>query len=79
LTTHAYEDQTQPPVTRAEVLAAVKDAFGTSGATGAELVAAARAADARPIVITSLQRVSQRVEFRHIRELWGHLPELPVT
>jgi hypothetical protein len=76
--THAPEDRAQVPVTRSEVLAAVKGAFDSSGATGAQLVAIAMAADARPTLITALQRVPQRAEFRHIRELWAHLPEMPV-
>jgi hypothetical protein len=78
LLTYASPDRTQQPVTRTEILAAVRDAFNTTGPTGAQLVTAARTAGARPALITALGRIPQRAEFRHVRELWAHLPDLPV-
>jgi hypothetical protein len=64
-------------VTRVEVAAAVRGAFGRAGATRAELIDAACRADARAEVVETLGTLPSG-GFREVRELWRHLLDLAV-
>lgn len=64
-------------VTRVEVVEAVQGAFGRAGATRAELIDAACRASARAEVVAILGALPSG-GFREVRELWPHLPDLPV-
>jgi hypothetical protein len=66
-------------VTRSEILAAVRAAFDGGGATKPALLAAAEDARARPEAMALLTRLPEGVQLRHARELWAHLPDLPVN
>jgi hypothetical protein len=66
-------------VTRIEILDAVRSAFDGTGATKPNLLAAAQDARARPEAIAVLARLPENAELRHARELWAHLPDLPVS
>jgi hypothetical protein len=65
------------PVSRAEIAGAVRGAFDGRPASVADMLEAARAVHARPEAIHLLERLPV-THFRSIRELWQHLPELPV-
>jgi len=65
-------------VTRTEILDAVRAAFDGTGATKPALLAAAQDAQARPEAIAILRGLRENAELRHARELWAHLPDLPV-
>lgn len=64
-------------VTRIEIAEAVHPAFGEAGATREELLEVAGRGNARPDVVRTLESLPD-AGFRHVRELWRHLPELPV-
>jgi hypothetical protein len=65
------------PVSRAEIVAVVGSAFGGRPVSTAEVLLAARDAGARPGTIATLERLPT-THFRSVRELWAHLPDLPV-
>jgi len=64
-------------VTRVELAEAVRGAFGRAGATRGELIDAACRIDARAEVVAVLETLPSG-GFREVRELWRHLPDLPV-
>jgi hypothetical protein len=64
-------------VTRAELVEAVERAFGDGRASRGELIGAAQEAGARTMVV-ELIRTLPEVTMRSPRELWAHLPDLPV-
>lgn len=64
-------------VTRMELLDAVETAFAGGRASRDEMLAAAREAGARPMVAETIRTLPD-VTLRTPRELWAHLPELPV-
>jgi hypothetical protein len=66
-------------VTRIEILDAVRTAFDGTAATKAALLAAAQDSHARPEAIAVLARLPENADLRHARELWAHLPDLPVN
>jgi len=71
-------DRANRTVTRIEILDAVRTAFDGTGVTKADLLTAAGTADARPETIDALRRLPDTAAFRHARELWAHLPDMPV-
>lgn len=71
-------DKADRTLTRTEILDAVRTAFDGTGVTKADLLAAAGTADARPETIDALRRLPEAAAFRHARELWAHLPDMPV-
>jgi hypothetical protein len=79
LLTDTSADHVNSTVTRTEILAAVRAAFGGTGATKSALLAAAQDAQARPEAIALLHGLPENAELRHARELWAHLPDLPVN
>jgi hypothetical protein len=74
-----HPDEVKTAITRTEILTAVRPAFTGAGASKADLLAAAEAARARPEAIAILHALPENTELRHARELWAHLPDLPVT
>ncbi|MGH2945792.1 MAG: DUF2795 domain-containing protein [Solirubrobacteraceae bacterium] len=74
-----YPDEVNTALTRSEILAAVRPAFAGTGASKTDLLASADAAGARPEAIAILRALPENTELRHARELWAHLPDLPVT
>ena len=72
-------DEAKRTVTRVEILAAVRTAFDGTGATKADLLATAEAAEARPETIAALRRLPEATEFRQPRELWAYFPDMPVN
>jgi hypothetical protein len=71
-------DHVNGTVTRIEILDAVRTAFGGTSTTKSALLAAAQDAHARPEAIATLRRLPENAQLRHARELWAHLPDLPV-
>ncbi|MBE0476301.1 MAG: DUF2795 domain-containing protein [Coriobacteriia bacterium] len=65
------------PVTRVEIADAVEEAFIPHGATRSELIEHAANADARPQVLSVLERLPDR-RYGRLRELWDHLFDVPV-
>ncbi|WP_170220650.1 DUF2795 domain-containing protein [Amycolatopsis cihanbeyliensis] len=71
------DTNTDPVVTRDEIIDAVEDAFREGSATKQELLIAAIQHEARTEVHTILQRLPDRT-FGHVRDLWDHLPDIPL-
>jgi hypothetical protein len=68
---------TKLSTTRTEIVEHVEDAFGAGGADRAELVAAAERNAAPQRVLDLLRRLPDR-RYRHVRDLWAEVPEVPV-
>lgn len=64
-------------VTRIVIADAVWDAFETGGARRSEILAVATSKKAPPAVLGRLAELPDR-HFSHVRELWRHMPEVPV-
>lgn len=64
-------------VTRIEIADLVEDGFGPRGASRDDLLIAAARRGADPRVLTTLETLPDR-RFRTMRELWEHLPEVPL-
>ena len=64
-------------VTRIELVDHIDAAFAHGSATRDTLLAAATASGARPEVIDTLQRLSDKL-YTGARELWYDLPDIPV-
>lgn len=68
-------------VTRVEIVEAVKTAFTITAqpTVPRDLVQAATASGARPAVVTVLAGLDEDLQFRRLRELWEHFPQMPVN
>jgi hypothetical protein len=64
-------------VTRIEIAEAVETAFDRPPVSKGDLLAHATASRARVDVLDTLARLPER-DFRHLRDLWPHLPGIPV-
>ncbi len=64
-------------VTRIEIIDAVDGAFAESSATKQDIIAAAVTSGSRDEVLTLLDRLPART-FGHVRDLWDHLPNVPL-
>jgi hypothetical protein len=64
-------------VTRVAIADAVGDAFEAGGARRSEILATATSKKAPPAVLNRLAELPDR-HFSHVRELWRHMPEVPV-
>jgi hypothetical protein len=64
-------------VTRIEIADFVEDAFGPGGAHRSALLATATERGAAPVVLTKLGELPDR-HFRSMRDLWDHIPEVPL-
>lgn len=65
------------PVTRVEIAEHVAPAFDYGPASTGELLESARGTQARPEVVTLLERLPNRT-FRELRQLWPELPEVAI-
>ncbi|HEY8458578.1 MAG TPA: DUF2795 domain-containing protein [Actinopolymorphaceae bacterium] len=65
------------PVTRVEILDLVDDAFAAGPASRAALISTAQARGARAEVVALLEQLPDR-HYVHQRQLWVHLPNIPV-
>jgi hypothetical protein len=64
-------------VTRVAIADAVSEAFRAGGARTSEILATAISKKAPPMVLNRLAELPDR-HFSHVRELWRHMPEVPV-
>ena len=64
-------------VTRFEIAHLIEDAFGPAGADRASLLATATSKGAHPAVLDKLGELPDR-RYRTMRELWQHIPEVPL-
>lgn len=64
-------------VTRIEIADLVGDAFGPAGAEKASLLSTAAHQGAHPAVLDKLGELPNR-RFRTMRDLWDHLPDVPI-
>lgn len=64
-------------VTRVRIADILGDAFGPQGAGKDDLLATATRAGAPPELLDELQKLPDR-KFRTMRDLWDHLPEIPI-
>jgi hypothetical protein len=64
-------------VTRVAIADAVWEAFETGGARTSEILATATSKKAPPAILNRLAELPDR-NFSHVRELWRHMPEVPV-
>jgi hypothetical protein len=64
-------------VTRAAIADLVSDAFVSGGARTSEILAVATSKKAPPPVLNRLAALPDR-HFSHVRDLWRHMPEVPV-
>ena len=64
-------------VTRVAIADAVADAFGNGGARRSEILAAATSKKTAPAVLDRIAELPDR-HFSHVRDLWKHMPEVPV-
>jgi hypothetical protein len=65
------------PTTRIEIADLIEDTLDGSARDREQLVTAARDAGARDRVIATLSSLPDR-EYRGLRELWQHLPEIQI-
>lgn len=66
------------PVTRVEILDVLDDAFAVGPASRDQLVNAARAQGARAELVTLLEDLPSDRQYVHQRQLWVHMPNVPV-
>ncbi|GAB3488362.1 DUF2795 domain-containing protein [Amycolatopsis cihanbeyliensis] len=71
------DTNTNPAVTRNEIIDAVEDAFRDGSATTQEILDAAIRYEAPAELQATLQRLPDRT-FGHVRDLWDHLPDVPI-
>lgn len=64
-------------VTRVAIADVVADAFEVGGAGRSDILATATRRNAPPAVLDRLGELPDR-HFSHVRELWRHMPEVPV-
>ncbi|GAB2731515.1 hypothetical protein [Nocardioides pakistanensis] len=64
-------------VTRVAIADAVWDAFEAGGARRSEILAVATSKKAPPAVLDRIAELPDR-HFSHVRDLWRHMPEVPV-
>lgn len=64
-------------VTRIDIADLIADAFGPTGADRSALLATAAEKGAHPAVLEKLAELPDH-RFRSMRELWNHIPEVPV-
>jgi len=64
-------------VTRVAIADAVWDAFEAGGARRSEILAVATSKKAPPAVLDRIAELPDR-HFSHVRDLWSHMPEVPV-
>lgn len=74
---HGEIAATSNPVTRREIVDVVRAAFSGPSASTHAMLTAAREAHARPETIRILEQLPA-AHFRTIRDLWTHLPDVPV-
>lgn len=67
-----------PAVTRTEIVDHVETAFGDGPVTRTVLLDTAAATQARPEVLHLLHTLPHDAAYRHVRELWQPLADLPV-
>jgi hypothetical protein len=65
------------PVTRVAIADAVWEAFEAGGARRTEILAVATSKKAPTAVLSRLAELPDR-HFSNVRELWGHMPGVPV-
>jgi hypothetical protein len=65
-------------LTRTEIAVHVGGAFTKDGASRADLLANAVQKNARPCLLDKLQELPEGQHFRTVRDLWVHIPEVPV-
>jgi hypothetical protein len=66
------------PLTRVLIADAVTDAFGNGGARRSEILAVATRNKTAPTVLDRLAQLLDH-HFPHVRDLWKHMPEVPVA
>lgn len=66
-----------PAITRIELAAHVQAAFAPGPATRDSLLACAVGSHARPEIIAAIEHLPDK-PYNTIRELWRHLPDVPV-
>lgn len=66
------------PVSRTEIADCIAFAFDRPPADRSQLIEAASSVHARPEVIATLQDLPER-SYASLRQLWVHLPGLPVA
>ena len=66
-----------PTLTRLEIVDLIEDAFAPGGATRSALLAVAAQKGAHPAVLEKLGELPDR-RFRTMRDLWQHLPDVPL-
>lgn len=66
-------------VTRTEILAHVEGAFGYQALGLADIVGEAERTNARPEVIATLRHLPDDRPYTHVRDLWSHLEDVPVS
>jgi hypothetical protein len=64
-------------VTRIEVVQELGEAFPGAGLSKGELVEEAHRRGVRSEMVRLLERLPER-RYRHVRELWAQVPEVPV-
>lgn len=65
------------PVTRIELYYAIENAFTSPPTDAAVLIAAAREHHARPEIIDVLGNLPEGEQFRRLRDVWEHFPDMP--
>jgi hypothetical protein len=60
-----------------EIVAHVEEAFGEGGVSRADLLAEAQRTSAPQPVLELLARLPER-RYRHVRDLWTEVPDVPV-
>jgi hypothetical protein len=65
--------------TREQIIEATAAAFATPPASVIDLLDAALAVHASPATIDAIKTLPVGRRFNHIRDLWTHLPDIPVS
>ncbi|GAB3556053.1 hypothetical protein J2S53_003290 [Actinopolyspora lacussalsi] len=71
------DEQTNHPVTRLEILDAVDKAFEAPPTATSDILVTAEDSGARTALLEVLHRLPEK-RFGSVRELWEHLPDVPV-
>lgn len=66
-------------VTRTEILAHVEGAFGFQALGREDIVEQACRTKARSEVISTLRRLPNDRPYTHVRDIWAHLEDIPVS
>lgn len=64
-------------LTRIQIADLIEDAFGPGGTDRATLLAVAAQKGAHPALLQKLSDLPDR-RFRSMRDLWSHIPEVPL-